>query len=107
LAAILLGSSTTQNPRPRHAGTGNEVAGLLARHFRDGFRFEDAAAVESALVQHHLIEAGQVFGGREEAGAAQRRTLAIGHGGVIEIRDSGFFQLGGLRNPAIAERVAR
>src|ERR1039458_4677825 len=122
LADIFAGSSTTQNPSPQGIPgralsapvrprlpppPAAQRAGLLARHFRDSLRLQDALAIEDALVEHHLIKPGDVLGGREEPGPTQRRTLAVRHGRAVKIRDCRLFQLAGLRVPAIAVRPAR
>ena len=59
---------------PRHTGSSGKRAGLLARHLRYGLRLEDPLTVEDALVEHHLIETGDVFRSRKQSGAAERWT---------------------------------
>src|SRR5689334_7658607 len=46
---------------PRHPGTSFQIAGLLTNHLSDGRGLENALAVERALVEHHLIEAGNIL----------------------------------------------
>ena len=72
---------------PRHPGAGLQVAGLLARHLGDRFRFQNPVSSRRPAVQQHLVEFRDILRRRKQSSSAQGRTGVIRNGAAIHVAD--------------------